>query len=108
MESQSHAVEMQKEMIREIEKANPDYVVFVHIKYSWLQYADSNPLIFDWFGKYQRERLQLAGFVGIASDGPTEYRWFDGPETNVQTTVESWLAIFKRRADGEQGPAKPN
>ena len=108
MESQSHAVEMQKEMIRDIEKANPDYVVFVHVKDSWLQYADSNPLIFDWFGKYQRERLQLAGFVEIASDGPTEYRWFDHPETNVQTTAESWLAIFKRRADGEQGPAKPN
>jgi hypothetical protein len=45
----------------------------------------------------------LAGLVEIAPDGPTEYRWFDRPETNVQTTAESWLAIFKRRADG----AKP-
>jgi hypothetical protein len=103
MEPQPHAVDMQKEMIREIEKANPDYVVFVHVKDSWLQYSDSNPLIFDWFGKYQREHLQLAGLVEIAPDGPTEYRWFDRPETNVQTSAESWLAIFKRRADG----AKP-
>lgn len=108
MEPQSQAVKMQKEMIRNIENANPDYVVFVHVKASWLQYADSNPLIFDWFGKYQRERLQLAGLVEIAPDGPTEYRWFDRPQTNVQTTAEAWLAIFKRRADGEQGPTKPN
>jgi hypothetical protein len=103
MEPQPHAVEMQKEMIREIEKANPDYVVFVHVKDSWLQYSDSNPLIFDWFGKYQREHLQLAGLVEIAPDGQTQYQWFDQPETNVQTSAESWLAIFKRRADG----AKP-
>jgi len=108
MEPQSHAVEMQKEMIREIERADPDYVVFVHVKDSWLQYADSNPLIFDWFGKYQRERLQPAGLVEIAPDGPTEYRWFDRPETNLQTSVKSWLAIFKRRADSERVPLKAN
>lgn len=108
MEPQPYAVEMQKEMIREIEKANPDYVVFVHVKNSWLQHSDSNTLIFDWFGKYQREHLQLAGLVEIAPDGPTEYRWFDPPETNVQTTAESWLAIFKRRAAGERDPSKSN
>jgi hypothetical protein len=103
MEPQSHAIEMQKEMIRQIEKTEPDYVVFVHVKDSWLQYSDSNPLIFDWFGNYQRQRLQLTGLVEIQPDGPTEYRWFDRPETNVQTSAESWLAIFKRRADA----AKP-
>ena len=82
--------------------------MFVHVKDSWLQYSDSNPLILNWFGKYQREHLQLAGLVGIVPDGPTEYRWLDRPETNVRTTAESWLAIFKRRTDGEPGPVKPN
>ena len=108
MEPQPHALEMQKEMIREIEKANPDYVVFVHVKDSWLQYADSNPMIFGWFGKYQRARLQLAGLVEIAPAGPTEYRWFDRPETNVQTTAESWLAIFKSRSADEAPSPKAN
>jgi hypothetical protein len=108
MEPQSHAVEMQKEMIRQIEKARPDYVVFVGVKTSWLRHSNSNPLIFDWFGKYQREHLQLAGLVEIAPAGPTEYRWFDRPETNVQPTAESWLAIFKRRAAGEKAPLKSN
>ncbi len=108
MEPQPYAVEMQKEMIREIEKANPDYVVFVCVTTSWLRFPSSNPLIFDWFGKYQQEHLQLAGLVEIASDGPTEYRWFDPPETNVQTTAGSRLAIFKRRAAGERAPSKSN
>ncbi len=108
MELQPYAVEMQKEMIREIELADPDYVVFVHVKESWLQFTNSNPLIFYWFGKYQREHLQLAGRVEIAPDGPTQYRWFDRPETNVQTTAESWLTVFKRRAAGEKAPLKSN
>jgi hypothetical protein len=108
MEPHTHAIEMQKDMIREIEQADPDYVVFVHVKDSWLQYSDSNPLIFNWFGKYQREHLQLAGLVEMAPDGPTEYRWFNRPETNVQTSAESWLAVYKRRAAGEKAPLKPN
>jgi hypothetical protein len=106
MEPQPHAVEMQQEMIREIEKNNPDYVVFVHVAFSWLQYSDSNPLIFDWFGRYQRENLQMAGLVEIPSDGPTRYRWFDQPETNAQTSAKSWLAVFKRRVDSGQIPVK--
>jgi hypothetical protein len=105
MEPQPRAVEMQKEMIREIEKTNPDFVVFVHVPDSWLQYSDSNPLIFGWFGRYQREHLQLAGLVEITPDGPSEYRWFDPPQTKVRTTAELWLAVFKRRVDSEPIPA---
>ncbi len=104
MEPQPFAVEMQRDMIRQIEKADPDFVVFVHVKESWLQYTDSNPLIFDWFGPYQRKHLRLAGLVEIRPDEPTQYRWYDQPATNAQTTAESWLAVFKRRDDD----AKPD
>jgi len=104
MEPQPRAAEMQQDMIREIEQARPDYVVYVHVANSWLQYSDSNPLIFRWFGGYQREHLQLVGLVEIATDGPTQYRWFDRPQTNVQTSAESWLAIFQRRVDSWQIP----
>ncbi|MGH8023058.1 MAG: ArnT family glycosyltransferase, partial [Limisphaerales bacterium] len=39
MERQPYAARMQKEMISQIEKARPDYVVFVHVPVSWLQYS---------------------------------------------------------------------
>ena len=98
MEPQPLAGEMQKEMIRQIEAADPEYLVFVHVRDSWLQlHSDTNPLIFDWFKKYQREHLRLIGLVQIQPSGPANYRWFRQPETNMQTTAESWLAIFKRR-----------
>jgi hypothetical protein len=108
MEPQPHAVEMQQEMIRQIEQARPDYVVFVSAATSWLRQTNSNRLIFDWFEKYQHEHLQLAGLVEITPAGLTKYRWFDGPETNVQPTVESWLAVFKRRVDRGPGSSTAN
>jgi len=108
MEPQPHALEMQNEMIREIEKSNPEYVVFVHIQSSWLQYPDSDPLIFQWFGRYQRERLELVGLVEIRPGEPTQYHWFDQPEIGVQTPVESWLTIFKRQSGNGPTPTKIN
>jgi hypothetical protein len=104
VEPQPYAAAMQKEMIQEVEKSRPEYVVYVNVRNSWVQStAPISHAIFDWFDRYQREQLRLVGLVEIQPAGPTEYRWFDQSETNVQTSAESWLAIFKRRADA----AKP-
>jgi len=100
VESQPYAAAMQKELIREVEKSRPDYVVYVNVRTSWVQStAPIGHAIFDWFDRYQREQLRLVGLVEIPPDGQTQYQWFDQPETNVQTSAKSWLAIFKRRAD---------
>jgi hypothetical protein len=40
----------------------------------------------------------MVGLVEIPADGPTQYRWLDSSETNAQTSAESWLAVFHRRA----------
>jgi hypothetical protein len=104
MEPQPYAAAMQREMIQEVEKSRPEYVVYVNVRSSWVQStAPISHAIFDWFDRYQREQLRLVGLVEIQPDGQTQYQWFDQSETNVQTSAESWLAIFKRRADA----AKP-
>jgi hypothetical protein len=98
MEPQPYAVRMQEEMISQIEQANPDYVIFVHVPVSWLQYSDSKTLILDWFPKYQKERLRLVGIVEMPLNGePDVYRWFEGNPTEVQTSARLWIAIFARR-----------
>jgi dolichyl-phosphate-mannose-protein mannosyltransferase len=98
MEPQPYALRMQEEMIREIEQANPDYVVFVHVPVSWLQYSDSKTLILDWFPKYQSRRLRLVGLIEIPSNGGSDvYRSFKGNPTSVQTSSQLWVAIFARR-----------
>ena len=97
MEPQPYALSMQRQMIHEIEASHPEYVVFVHVPDSWLQYSDSNPLIFKWYQSYQRRRLQLVGLVEIPDQGPTRYRWFSGNPTNIQTSVQCWIGVFKAR-----------
>ncbi|HTR41574.1 MAG TPA: glycosyltransferase family 39 protein [Pseudomonadales bacterium] len=95
MEPQPYAAAMQQEMINQIEKANPDYVIFVHVSGSWLQNPKSNTLIFDWFDQYRQDHLRPVGLVEIAS--PTAYHWFSGDNTAVQTSSDFWLAIFQKR-----------
>jgi hypothetical protein len=99
IEPQPYAAAMQKEMIQEVEKSRPAYLVYVNVRGSWVQTtARISNVIFDWFEQYQREQLRMVGLVEIPADGPTQYRWLDSSETNAQTSAESWLAIFRRRS----------
>jgi hypothetical protein len=106
MEPQPYAVDMQQEMIREIEQANPDYVVFLHVSSSWGRLPGSSRLIFDWFGRYQQERLQSVGLVEILSSDQTEYRWFSSQELVVPLRTDYWLAILKNRFPSNNPPQK--
>jgi hypothetical protein len=102
VEPQPYAPAMREAMIREVEASRPAYVVYVSVRGSWVQStAQIGSAIFDWFERYQRAQLELVGLVEIPPAGPATYRWFERPVTNVQTSAESWLAIFKRRSSGE-------
>ena len=68
MESQRYAVQMQREMMREIEAARPKYLVFVAVTTSWLRHSNSETEIFDWFDRYSAADFQLDGLVNM-------YRW---------------------------------
>ncbi|MGA2787645.1 MAG: glycosyltransferase family 39 protein [Verrucomicrobiota bacterium] len=95
MEPLPYALPMQQEMIREIEKADPEYVVFVNVKYSWIQRTNSNLLIFEWLQKYGAEHFQLAGLVEIYSDH-SEYQWAI-PTSGAIPRSKDWLSIFKNK-----------
>jgi len=49
MESQPFATQMQTEMIKEIETAKPETIVFVSVKYSWVVRPESNRKVLDWW-----------------------------------------------------------
>jgi hypothetical protein len=95
MEPQPYAMEMQKEMIAEIEKADPDYFVFAYVQFSWLQRPDSESLILDWFEKYRRENLTLDSWVEILSAKDTRYYW-SVTEPSFTTRAKYWLAILRK------------
>lgn len=68
MESQPYASQMQKEMIREIESAQPKYIVFVNEKLSWLIEPNSDRYIFLWSEKYLTDHYLLSGVMNTMSD----------------------------------------
>jgi len=96
MENQRYALQMQREMIRQIEAVQPKYLVFVKIPKSWVVRPDSERLIFNWFDKYRQNYYDLAGIIDIIPSSQTVYRWEDevrgySPQsTNV-------VYVFKRK-----------
>jgi hypothetical protein len=96
MEPQPFASEMQRDMIRELESAAPEYLVFVWVPNSWGVRQDSDPTIFEWVQRYSQEQMQLDGLVEIFSDNHSESHW-DLPIQEISPRSDFWLAIFKRK-----------
>jgi hypothetical protein len=74
MESHPFAKRMQSEMIGEIEQRKPEYMVYVDDPYSWLQTADSEKLIFEWWKGYWASNMDLVKtfeFLDEPPQGPT-------------------------------------
>ena len=96
MEPQPYALTMQQQMIREIEAAKPEYIVFVNISTSWLVRPQSNKLIFDWFTRYTKENLEPVGLVDILSETETKYYW-DLQKQSRSPQSPYFITVFKCR-----------
>lgn len=94
MERHPYALDMQKQMIREIEEAKPKYIVAVNVYTSWLQRPESHDLIFKWFAVYSKDFYEPVGLVEIYPDGP-EYKW--GNKIEVKPRSKHWAAVFERK-----------
>jgi hypothetical protein len=94
MESQKYAQQMQEEMIREIERARPRYLVSVLMNDSWLYRPQSDRRLFTWANRYTAENYNAAGFVNIR---PTETDYFF---EHIPASVESlkdYILIYERK-----------
>ena len=74
MEPQPFASHMQAEMIREIETAAPEFIVFANNNLSWLQRPNSDLTIFRWWKSYQTN-YTLVGVADVISPTETRYAW---------------------------------
>jgi dolichyl-phosphate-mannose-protein mannosyltransferase len=97
MEPQRYAVQMQREMMREIEAARPKYLVFVSVTPSWLRRPNSATEIFDWFDRYSAADFQLDGLVTILSQERTDYYLPLLVDPRSIQLSEYYLLIFKRK-----------
>jgi len=92
MENHGFALQMQKEMIREIESVKPRLLIFVRNNTSWLRRPDSHTLVSEWFQRYQKEHYSLVGLVD-SYKGETYYHWT--PNVKWPPRSSYWIAVLK-------------
>lgn len=95
MESHPYALTMQREMIAEIERAKPKFLVFVRVATSWLVREKSIPHIFEWFNDYAQRHYELAGIVDI-HDEKTSYLW-DQDAQGHQIQSPFSVLVYRRK-----------
>lgn len=95
MEAHEYALTMQREVIREVEAASPDFLLFVRIPLSWLQKKGSHDLVYQWFSKY-KENYERIGMVEIFEKN-TRYSW--APEVVWPPSTPYWIEILRRKGE---------
>lgn len=95
------AVDLQRRMIAEIERASPEFIVFVSVPSSWLLRPHVDPLILRWFQQYSR-RYEAVGVLEIHPTGTRRY-WDDAARDH-RPRADVWLGIFRRRSDVAERP----
>ena len=95
MEPQKYAHEMQEEMIREVERAHPKYLISVVLNDSWLQRPGSDRLIFTWANEYTTQNYVADGFINIT---PNQTDYFFGNIPQTVETLKSYILIYKRKS----------
>ncbi len=97
MEKQPFALEMQKEMIRQMEAARPEYVVQVKSSLSWLQDEDSSTKILTWWIAYSRNYTQT-GLVQIVDERVTRY-WWGADAADRTPSAEGSIVVYRRKSE---------
>ena len=96
MEQQPYALRMQREMIDEISRSRPKYLVFVGIDVSWLRTPGSERLIFNWLNEYAEENYSLSGLVNLVSPDRTDY-YLNGVPEQLLSRLVHCVMIYQRR-----------
>ncbi|HWX21602.1 MAG TPA: hypothetical protein VN578_16995 [Candidatus Binatia bacterium] len=96
MEKHEFASKMQREMISEIERARPEYVVYVDDDLSWLVRETSDQTLFNWWKGYMATNLDLVSTTEIKEGGVKDPRIEKRPAPET-AEVTKHLLVFKRK-----------
>lgn len=95
MEIQPLARTMQEQMIAEIEKNKPAWILFVDVECSWLAYEESDRMIFNWFGNFWKKSYAMEGIVELFPMQPARYFW--GADIKLwKNKAPGKIMIFRR------------
>ena len=95
MENHIYALEMQKEMIDDIEKAKPKIIVYANVVTSWSKRPESNQLVLEWLQEYCNQNYILVGVADILSPEETVFVWGIRSKSYIKKS-DTWLYVLKR------------
>jgi hypothetical protein len=95
VENQPYAMEMQENFIADVTKANPKYLVFVRVKFSWIHQPGVEDKVIPWFQKLSKEKYKLCGVVNIEPEG-SQFFWDDQIKPGRKNSENSIL-IYRRK-----------
>jgi len=94
LENQPFAQKMTDELIRDIEAANPDYLIYLHFKDSWGIAQWREHKIFRWFTAYS---YGYETVMMVEVDRKTRStRYYLDDEAKRKPTSEDWLVVLRR------------
>jgi hypothetical protein len=96
MERHALATTMQDEMIREIEKARPEFIVFVTTPVSWLARPDSDRHILEWANRYLTQCYDVVGIAERPMAGAAVLRW-DAEASSYQPQTPNVVYTLRRK-----------
>jgi hypothetical protein len=94
MEEQTFASQMQREMMDEIEKTKPEYLVKVMVPASWLRKTNSDATILYWAEKYITDNYRLVGAADVGTE--TAYYWDKAAQGYTPLSKYS-VYLYKRK-----------
>lgn len=98
MEIQKFAQRMQNEMMSEVDRSNPKYIVMVSGKGSWIRRAGSDLQIFGWLQKKVSTGYVAEGVVETLDDGTTKEAWGVQEALAYRPKTRNLITVYRRRS----------
>jgi hypothetical protein len=82
-------------MAQEVERAKPEFIVYVNAFTSWLRSPASEGWIFGWLQQFLEKNYEIVGVAEIFDRQATQYRWGVQAVSSPIRSPSS-LVIFRR------------
>jgi 4-amino-4-deoxy-L-arabinose transferase-like glycosyltransferase len=99
MEAHDFSEHLQRDMIAQIERLQPRFLVLVNVDTSWTMQPDSSHLLLDWAAKTADQDYEPVARADIVPGEPTVYRW-DSEARATPPRSRFYVVLFRRRQPG--------
>ncbi len=97
MEAHPFAHRMQADMIAQLERERPRYLVLVNVDTSWSRRPDSSLAVMEWAERTTAADYRLVGVTEILPDGTAVHHW-DDAAPGAPLRSRTYVLVFERRA----------